>query len=148
MIEIERKFIVQLLEPPPADLAMEIVQGYLSTGDPEVRIRSYDHDDYWLTVKLGAGLERTEVEVPLHSLDGKPLLDLCKHRIEKTRYDLPHEWELDVFGGPHRGLVILEIELETATAPLPPFPDSVRVIREVTGLPEYANKHLAVVFSG
>lgn len=141
MTEIERKFLVHLNHLPDTDEVMEIVQGYLVTGDPELRVRESD-GQYWMAVKAGKGVVRTEVEVALDPRDGKQLLDLCKHRVVKTRFHVGN-WELDVFRDRHIGLVLMEQEIEHPDAPLDPIPDCVVVLREVTDEPEYANKNLA-----
>ena len=141
MTEIERKFLVHLNSIPANADVMEIVQGYLVTGDPELRVREWN-GRYWMAVKAGKGVVRTEVEVELDPADGKQLLDLCVHRVVKTRYHVGR-WELDVFHGKHSGLVLMEQELPHPDAELDPLPPEVVVLREVTDEPEYANKNLA-----
>ena len=71
--------------------------------------------------------------------------DLTKESIDKVRYFIPWAdklFELDIFGGSHEGLAILEIELTSMDEPfeLPPF---LEVIREVTAEKEYSNNQLA-----
>jgi CYTH domain-containing protein len=66
--EIERKFLIDQL---PDELVLSapttLRQGYVALdGDVEVRVR-ITATQAWLTVKAGAGLVRTEVEVPVSS---------------------------------------------------------------------------------
>jgi two-component system LytT family response regulator len=62
--EIEKKFLLRGL---PAGLSggVKILQGYLSVGDPEVRVRAKG-ENYFLTRKDGAGFirEEEEYEIP------------------------------------------------------------------------------------
>ena len=63
--EIERKFLVeQLPQELEIDTEDEIAQGYLATGEDEVRLRRRG-DRFLITAKRGHGLVRDEVEVPL-----------------------------------------------------------------------------------
>ncbi|MGN1173809.1 MAG: adenylate cyclase, partial [Muribaculaceae bacterium] len=50
-----------------------------------------------------------------------------------------YTWEVDVFHGPHEGLIVAEIELTSADEKfsLPPF-----IGQEVTGNPDYYNSNL------
>lgn len=145
MKEIERQFLVRSVAPSALDGADEVLaisQGYLTEGDPAVRVRRRGRA-WILTVKSGSGLVREEVEVGLDEASGHALLEIAgERRLEKTRYRIG-PWELDVFGGKLEGLVVLEVELPHENAPTPPFPAGVDVIREVTGTSEYRNQALA-----
>ena len=72
------------------------------------------------------------------------LLDLCLgETIRKTRYLVPHQshlFEVDVFSGKLRGLVIAEVELSKANEPVD-FPTWIG--KEVTGDLRYYNSDLA-----
>jgi adenylate cyclase len=64
--------------------------------------------------------------------------------IEKTRYQINfenHLWELDIFEGRNRGLVMAEVELgsEDEAVMLPPW-----VTKEVSGDKRYFNANLRV----
>ena len=72
------------------------------------------------------------------------LATLCTPPVlEKTRTRVGHAglvWEVDVFAGPLAGLVLAEVELDSADQPLA-LPDWVGA--EVTGDPRYMNNRLA-----
>ena len=112
--EIERKFLVGEI---PSGLAFdsedEIDQGYLVTGETEVRLRRRG-DRHLLTVKRGHGLSRDEVEVPLERESFEALWPLTEgHRVEKTRRTTPLDagtLEVDTYSGALAGLVTAEIE--------------------------------------
>lgn len=151
-VEIERKFLIA--SDAWRDLAGEgkhIRQAYLSkNGDTSVRIRLIGEQKARLTIKSAGksgspALSRTEFEYSIPVEDAKAMLDLRIGRIiDKTRYLIPagngRTWEVDVFGGVHEGLVIAEIELESADEKVD-LPDWIG--REVTGDPRYGNVALA-----
>jgi CYTH domain-containing protein len=143
--EIERQFLcrsVALEVLAGADRSLSIQQGYLTEGDPAVRVRLRD-GDWILTVKSGMGLVREEVEVPIDADAGRALMAMAgERRLEKTRH-LIGPWELDVFHGKLDGLIVLELELESEHAPTPDFPAGIEVLTEATGRSEYRNQALA-----
>ncbi len=129
-MEIERKFLVDT--PPELDgiESVEIEQGYLAVADDEggaeVRLRRRGAE-HVLTVKSGGGMIRAEEEIALDAEPFEALWGLTEgRRVTKTRHLIPHaglEIELDVYGGPHDGLVVAEVEFrdeETAEAFDPP----------------------------
>ena len=149
MIEIERKFLVSNLDEclRHATKSTNIVQGYLSL-DPSrtVRIRKTDTKAF-LTIKgksNSTGDTRFEWEKEISADEATQLFDLCLGQtIEKTRHLIPfqsHCFEVDVFSGNHKGLVIAEIELRSANekVALPPW-----IGKEVTGDSRYYNSSLA-----
>ncbi len=103
--EIERKF---LLSTPPASLAERpgtpLEQGYLAISErAEVRLRRAG-EERTLTVKLGHGESREEVEVPLPREQFERLWPLTEGaRVAKTRrlVSLPDglRAEVDVYNG-------------------------------------------------
>lgn len=119
MIEIERKFLVISDEfKKQAFQKHQIAQGYLNS-DPErtVRIRIKGESGF-LTIKgkgNKSGITRFEWETEISLLEARPLLSLCeKGIITKTRYQVEagkHVFEIDVFSGENKGLIIAEIEL-------------------------------------
>jgi adenylate cyclase len=144
-LEIERKFLVtgDAWRSAPGTL---LRQGYLSSvPERTVRVRLEDGRGT-LTVKgLGAGAVREEFEFEIPADDARALLDrLCERPIlEKTRRRVAHAgrtWEVDEFHGENAGLVVAEVELESADAAvvLPPWAGA-----EVTADPRYANANLA-----
>lgn len=115
-IEIERKFSVKHL---PDDLEsypqQHFTQGYISIGNDgkEIRLRRKG-DDYFLTVKSGGGLIRSEYEI---KITGEQFHDLWPategKRLEKTRYFIPHNVELDIYHGDLEGLITAEVEFKS-----------------------------------
>jgi CYTH domain-containing protein len=53
------------------------------------------------------------------------------------------DWELDRFLGPLDGLMLMEIELETEDQTMPPVPEGVHILREVTDDKRFVSGHLA-----
>jgi len=115
--EIERKFLVDSSKLPPLPAGYIIKQGYIPTQDITVRVR-IRNDQAFLTLKgKTTGLSRSEFEYPIPLEDARQILhELCSHPlIEKTRYVIAfgaHKWELDIFEGENKGLIVAEIELE------------------------------------
>lgn len=124
--EIERRFICRIVGPVP-DLAAgdRIEQVYLSTGDPQVRIRRIG-DRFVQTVK--ARKTDLEIEFTLEDDVGRALFDVAPTTpIRKTRF-VDGPWEIDVFSGRFDGLVVLEIE--DPPDDLPPVPGWLEPVEE------------------
>lgn len=144
--EIERKFLVTGDAWRAGAAGTRYRQGYLSS-QPErtVRVRAAGRKGV-ITVKgLTRGASRDEFEYPIPVKDANELLDrLCERPlIEKTRFVVRHRgmtWEIDVFEGENRGLVVAEVELkrEDQKVALPPW-----VGEEVTRDAQYFNSNLA-----
>jgi adenylate cyclase len=156
--EFERKFLVdELWAKALCDGKLrtgmrksEIVQAYIKIGkDYEERIRVVDGKRAWQTAKYD-----TRLPVRRREEAKKIQLDLAMARItigsivgckiEKTRYYVPFGgkiWEVDIFHGKNQGLILAEVELESAgeKVPVPEW-----AIQEVTGNPDYYNKTLAM----
>ena len=147
MKEIERQFLCRSVDRvvlDGADGVVRIRQGYLTSGQPAVRVRR-KNDAWVLTVKTGGGLVREEVEVDVDPESGLSLMEMAGESwLEKTRY-LIGPWELDIFEGKLHGLIVLELELPSEDAPTPPFPRGIDVNREVTGTAGYRNQVLAAL---
>ena len=119
--EIERKFIVAKDGWKKLDLLKKhnIEQGYiLNIADLAVRIRTSD-DEAWLTIKTnGRGITRDEYEYQIPHADGLALIKKAAVTLKKVRHYVRDEknqlWEIDVFKGLNRGLVLAEIELLSA----------------------------------
>lgn len=148
-LEIERKFLVAddgwkkhtLVKKTP------IEQGYFSTGDNTsvIRIR-VTNEQAFMTIKSNhRGMTRKEFEYEIPFEDGEELIKACeKPTIKKTRHyvvdNFNQLWEIDIFRGMNKGLVLAEIELESEKQPV--------VIplwlgREVTNDDRYRNTALA-----
>lgn len=120
-IEIERKFTVANDAWKTKVRAQSYYkQGYLSS-DPACSVRVRIADDHaFLNIKSATlGVRRSEFEYPIPRPDAEEMLaNLCRGPlIEKTRYFVEHAgktWEIDVFEGDNKGLVVAEIELNDA----------------------------------
>lgn len=149
-VEIERKYLLRRLPSEArAAPAVKLDQGYLPGTQLVERIRREKSSAgvrYLRTVKMGAGLVRTELEETCTYTVYKALWPLTKgKRIRKTRYrlaDAEHVWEIDEFAD--RSLILAEVELHSSKDDVR-IPDwlSRLIVREVTGEPEYANVNLA-----
>jgi CYTH domain-containing protein/CHAD domain-containing protein len=147
--EIERKF---LLDEPPGQLegraGKRIEQGYVTAGESiEVRLRKVE-DRRLLTAKLGYGESRFETEVALGINQFDALWPLTEpRRLRKTRYLVPLddglEAEVDVYEGTLAGLVVAEVEFESAPQSRE-FRPPAWLGEEVTGDRRYANQSLAL----
>jgi len=145
--EIERKFLVNLSEIALPDKKEDIKQGYFPIADnvkTAVRIRVKGSNAY-LTIKgESKGAVRSEYEYAIPINEAVEMLeDMCqKPFIDKTRYEISVgklNWEIDIFHGENKGLVIAEIELseESDKFDLPGW-----VGEEVTNDPRYYNINL------
>ncbi len=144
-IEIERKFLVTndswRTSAGPGQVCR---QGYLCSGNGKtVRVRLIGTQAF-LTIKGPTeGIARSEFEYEIPLDDAEAMLPLCGNLVEKTRYLIPHAgmtWELDVFAGKNKGLVMAEVELksEDQSVDLPDWTGE-----EVSGDPRYYNAYLA-----
>jgi len=144
--EIERKFLVDTSKLPPLSDPIIMKQGYIPAQDTTVRIR-LSNEKAFLTLKgKTKGLTRSEFEYMIPVEDAVKMLDeLCiQPYIEKKRYLISyaeHTWELDIFEGENKGLVIAEIELseENETFEKPDW-----VTKEVSHDPKYRNGRLVI----
>jgi CYTH domain-containing protein len=143
--EIERKFLVTGDAWRANANGVRYRQGFLST-EPErvVRVRVAGARGSIAVKGRSLGARRTELEYEIPVADAELMLDrLCKRPlIEKVRYTLivgSHTWEVDVFEGDNRGLVIAEIELRSEDEA---FERPEWIGEEVTGEPRYFNSNL------
>ena len=148
MIEIERKFLVKSEEFKTISFAKnEISQGYLNSN-PErtVRVRIKGNQGY-LTIKgkgNETGMSRLEWEKEIPIDEAKMLLNLCESGvISKVRYEVKfgnHVYEVDVFFGENKGLIIAEIELQSEDEA---FEKPHWLGEEVTNNEKYYNSYLS-----
>ena len=149
MIEIERKFLVKFPEKAIAQAhkSFPIFQGYIS-DDPArtVRLRISNKQGF-ITIKGPSstdGTTRQEWEKQIDLTEAGALKTLClPGTIQKIRYLVSfgsHQFEVDVFEGVLKGLVLAEAELEHHHEPVvtPPW-----IGKEVTGDKRYYNSYLA-----
>lgn len=147
-IEIERKFLVDNALLPTLTNGYQIKQGYIKTLDHStVRVRIRNQEAF-LTIKgKSTGISRLEFEYPIPLEDANTMLNnLCQTSIiEKIRHPVKykgHLWEIDIFHGQNRGLVVAEIELKSKNEMfvLPPW-----IKKEVSEDKRYANSNLIKV---
>jgi len=148
-IEIERKFVVHDDGWRQFEIGCApIEQGYFArTPLVKARVRIYGDNGY-VTLKsanAAGSLSRQEFEYKIPKADAEEMLRQfsMESPIRKVRYDVPFEgniWTVDVFQGANAGLVLAEVELESAdqSITLPPW-----VGDEVTSDPRYENSSLA-----
>jgi len=118
--EIERKFLVKGDFKSFVKQSYRITQGYLSSvPERTVRVRVKGERGF-ITIKgesNSTGVSRYEFEKEISLNEAKELLRICEDGvIDKTRYIIPsgnHNYEVDVFYGDNKGLVIAEIELNS-----------------------------------
>jgi len=118
-LEIERKFVVKRLPSgwKRHDFS-QIVQGYfpMATRDIEIRVRRKG-SQHFITFKGGQGRKRLVDEIKIPESRFRALWPLTRAaRISKRRYRIPcddHTIEMDIYQGPHRGLVTADIDFDS-----------------------------------
>ena len=146
--EIERKFLINNLNFIKESFDHNrIEQGYLNSNkDRAVRVRIKNNHGF-LTIKGSSnesGTTRFEWEKEIPVAEAKQLIAICEPGvISKTRYLVnvnQHTFEVDVFDGDNKGLIIAEIELnsENETFEKPEW-----LGKEVTGEVKYYNSQLS-----
>lgn len=145
--EIERKFLVRDVSILAGRAGRRLVQGYLCVSPVTTRVRIVG-DDAYLTIKGppdGIVCDEFEYGIPLE--DARQLMAYCEDRVvEKTRYEIAvgeRTFEVDVFHGLHTGLVLAEVELPDAHAPVD-IPGWIG--EEVSGNVQYTNAYLALKY--
>lgn len=150
MLEIERKFAVKSTNfLANAKESYKITQGYLNTDKKRtVRVRIKGNKGF-ITVKgisSADGLSRFEWEKEINIKDAEALLLLCEDFvIDKTRYIIPFDavvFEVDVFEGANKGLVVAEVELESTEQQ---FEKPEWLGEELTGDERFYNAYLSNV---
>ena len=148
MIEKERKFKVKSKKfISLSHKVINIKQGYLSKDkNISVRIRISDKKSF-LCIKgpsSKSGISRFEFEKEISLIEGSELLKLCLPRIIfKKRYLIEYKkqlFEIDVFEGFLKGLMLAEIELNSESQKVY-LPDWVG--EEVTGVKSFYNSQLS-----
>jgi len=145
MVEIERKFLVDKNKWQPAEEGIKIKQGYLSAApNITVRIRIAGKQAF-LTIKgKTERISRPEFEYEIPVEEADSIMEMCLHPpVEKTRHIEYHDglkWEIDLFEGANKGLVMAEVELENEnqTVNLPSW-----ILKEVSGDRRYFNSWLS-----
>ncbi len=145
-VERERKYVLTAL-PPLLGPGVRLRQGYLAIdGSVSVRVRESGADGCTLTVKAGRGAVRIELEWPLTTEQFDAAWDQTRgRRIHKTRHLVPldrHTVEVDVFREELDGLLLAEVEFDSADA-LATFEPPAWFGLEVTDDDAYTNASLA-----
>lgn len=158
-LEIEKKYLIEYpnFSEVNFDSKVEITQSYLTRQTPEVerRIRSWkvgDHTKYYYTQKrflTGYTREEIETEVSKEEYDRLSLeVDTTLVTVEKFRYTLQYQgltFEVDVYPF-SKQYAILEVELQDEQQSFT-IPNGLNVLKDVTGVKEYANIPLCVAQS-
>ncbi|NOR56435.1 MAG: CYTH domain-containing protein [Sulfurovum sp.] len=116
-VEIERKFLIDKKILGSLKNGYQIKQGYIKTVDfTTVRVRIRDQEAFLTLKSKNKSTTRLEFEYPIPLKDAQEMLEnLCQtSHVEKTRYLITHKshtWEVDVFEGENKGLIVAEIEL-------------------------------------
>lgn len=144
--EIERKFLLRDASWRPNVAGERYIQAYLCESERLVARVRLKQDGALLTLKSKAtGMRRSEFEYAIPYHDGQELVELCTGTpIIKTRYRVPFKgktWEVDVFDGDNRGLVIAEIELADDVEA---FATPAWLGEEVTDDPRFYNQNLSL----
>ena len=145
-IEIERKFLVNdnsYLEQYSKHL--RISQAYIFIEDNRVlRVRKIDSNCVF-SLKIGLSqIKRLEFEYSIPESDADMIISNSKYNlVEKDRYHVEYDrkvWEVDVFKGLNKGLIIAEIELQNESDE---FLKPSWVGEEVSGVSKYLNYNLS-----
>ena len=148
MIERERKFkVISKKFVSLSHKVINIKQGYLSKdSNLSIRIRISDKKSF-LCIKgpsSESGISRFEFEKEISLIEGEKLLKLCLPRIiSKKRYLIEYKkqlFEIDVFNGFLKGLILAEIELNSESQKVY-LPDWIGM--EVTGIKCFYNSQLS-----
>ena len=147
-LEIERKFLVKSENFKNHSAQGErIVQGFLNTN-PErtVRVRIRGSKGF-ITVKgisNEKGVSRFEWEKEISVSEADSLLKIVEPGIiDKVRFEVKygnHIFEIDVFSGENKGLIVAEIELQSEHEA---FDKPEWLGEEVTGIEKYYNSQLS-----
>ena len=141
LVENERRFVVAPARSPRLDAATAVLLDDLYIDGGRLRLRSNAAPDGSLILKLAkkyAGA--TPVSRPMTNLyldadEFGVLARLPGCRVRKRRRRIPSGFVVDVFEGPLTGLILTEIEADSATVEAVATPDWVAA--EVTADPHY-----------
>jgi adenylate cyclase len=138
-LEIERKFLVADDSwRHSAVRRVHIRDGLVATDNGrKVRIRISDESATIAVKGPRAGITRAEFEYAIPLSDAEEIMRTLPHVLEKWRHLVPYEgvnWEVDVYEGLLKGVVLAEIEMRTPDRKLN-IPSWIG--QEVTGNPKY-----------
>lgn len=125
-IEIERKFLmVDDSWREQVERSQRMVQGYLASNEnTAIRVRIAGEKAHINVKSTGDGIHRLEFEYAVPMDDAQEMLDkvALPTVIDKTRHYISAgdlTWEIDEFYGANEGLVVAEIELQSADQEYP-----------------------------
>ena len=144
--EIERKFLVCGDGWRHGAQGTLCRQSYLlSNIECTIRVRVIGEQGFLAIKGMTTGISRPEYEYAIPLADAQAMLDgMCAGPlVEKIRHVVTHAgttWEIDEFLNENRGLIVAEVELESAeqAIELPPW-----IGQEVSYDPRYLNVNLA-----
>ena len=146
-IEIERKFLVneEMLMQEELGSGSYVRQGYImAEKEKTVRVRVYGERAFVTFKGMSKGAARPEYEYEILVKDAQEMLDLfAESEIVKTRYKFTYEdtvWEVDIFEGDNKGLILAEAELESEGQDIQ---KPVWIGAEVTGDERFNNSYLS-----
>ena len=129
-IEIERKFLLANdAWRVGVHRTIDMAQGYLNDAESvnrglqntSVRVRIEGVDARLNIKSRELGASRQEFDYPIPLDDARALIALCVGGVVEKRRHLvehgAHLWEIDEFLGDNAGLVVAEVELESADQP-------------------------------
>ncbi|MGR8947393.1 MAG: CYTH domain-containing protein [Gammaproteobacteria bacterium] len=146
-IEIERKYLVSSDEwRESCQHTIEIRQAYLAnTANASIRIRVSDNRAHINLKSTHSLMAREEYDYEIPLAEGTQMMErLCEgYMISKTRHHVIHReqlWEIDEFHAHNKGLIVAEIELDSAAqnVQIPPW-----LGVEVTDFPRFYNHWLS-----
>jgi adenylate cyclase len=105
-MEIERKFLVNSFDFAGL-IPKRIIQVYLEI-DPEIRVRSIDDKEFYMTIKSNGFLVRSEKEVPISKSQFERYSKYSTLRIEKDRFYVG-KYEIDYYDN---ALCVVEVEFK------------------------------------
>lgn len=118
----------------------------MAAEDLEIRLRRKGVE-HFITFKGGHGQQRKEEEIAIAAPKFRSLWPLTRAaRVAKRRYRIPcngHTIEMDVYEGPHRGLMTADVEFHSVRASRA-FQPPDWLGREITGSQQYSNEALAL----
>jgi adenylate cyclase len=105
-MEIERKFLVKTFDFEGL-IPKRIIQVYIEI-DPEIRVRSIDDKEFYLTQKSSGFLVRKEKEIPISKRQFERYSYFSTLRIEKDRFTVG-KYEIDYYDN---ALCVVEVEFK------------------------------------
>lgn len=110
--EIERRFLVPAIDAEALPARSHLIEQAYFDKTRDLRVRIVNGRIAVLTRKLGRGRKRREENEPVGLRAARFLHDSTPYVLRKRRY-CRNGWEIDVFEGPLKGLVLAEFEMKS-----------------------------------